>query len=137
MGSAAWRLVSRTSGRTIAARLEVADGFWSRFVGLQFRRALPPHAALVLVPCRSLHTCFVRFPLDIAFLDRGGSVLAIRRNLLPWRTAFAPPGTYAVLEMLAGCMDLKPGESLGLESPDRGRPYPPKLAAFTANSATR
>jgi len=137
MGSAAWRLVSRTSGKTVVARLQVADGFWSRLVGLQFRRALPPHAALLLVPCRSLHTCFVRFPLDVAFLDRHGSVLVIRRNLRPWRVAFAPPDTYAVLEMLAGWTDLQPGETLRLESSDRGTAYPPKLAAFSPDSAIR
>ncbi len=83
--AATWRLVSRASGKTVVARLQIADGFWSRLVGLQFRRALPPDAALLLVPCHSVHTCFVRFPLDVAFLDRHGAVLAIRRNLRPWR----------------------------------------------------
>ncbi len=135
MGSAAWRLVSRTSGRTVVARLQVADSFGSRLLGLQFRRALPPHAALLLVPCRSLHTCFVRFPLDVAFLDRHGSVLHIRRNLRPWRLAFAPQDTYAILEMLAGSMDLQPGESLRLASPDGNAEPPPKLAAFSLDSA--
>ena len=94
-----WRLVSKTTGKTVVARLTIADGFWSRLVGLQFRRPLPSDAGLLLVPCNSVHTCFVRFPVDVVFLDDRGCVLAVRQNLRPWRLAFGPRKTHAVLEM--------------------------------------
>ena len=80
-----WRLVSETTGKTVVANLTIADGFWSRLVGLQFRRPLASDAGLLLVPCNSVHTCFVRFPLDVVFLDDHGIVSAVRRNLRPWR----------------------------------------------------
>ena len=80
---AEYRLVSRTDGRTVVAQLHIADGFWSRFVGLQFRRPLPSECGLLLVPCHAVHTCFVRFALDLIFLDREGRILAMRRNLRP------------------------------------------------------
>ena len=124
-----WRLVSRTTGKTVAARLEVASTFWSRLLGLQFRRKLPADAALLLVPCTSIHTAFVRFPLDVAFLDRGGLVLVVRRDLRPWRLAFAPRKCHAVIEFAAGRADLFPGEVLRLEGPVGGEstPSPPAL----------
>lgn len=131
-----WRLVSRTSGKTVVARLQIADGFWSRLVGLQFRRPLPADAALLLVPCHSVHTCFVRFPLDVAFLDRHGSVLAICRNLRPWRLAFGPRKSHAVLEMPAGRTDLQLGDILGIEPSVDGTTTPPKRASFLQNSQT-
>ena len=87
-----WRLVNETTGKAVVARLTIADGFWSRLAGLQFRRELPSDAGLLLVPCASVHTCFVRFPLDVVFLDDAGRVLSIRRNLRPWRLAWDRAG---------------------------------------------
>jgi len=124
--------VSRTTGRTVVARLEIAHGFWSRFIGLQFRRTLPADSALLLAPCGSIHTAFVRFSLDVAFLDRQGVVLAVRRNLRPWRLAFGPKGSHAVLEFAAGAADLLPGEMLRLDSPD-DRDQAPRPAEFLHN----
>lgn len=111
----AWRMVSETTGKTVVARLKIADGFWSRLAGLQFRRPLPSEAGLLLVPCSSVHTCFLRFPVDVVFLDGKGAVLAIRRGLHPWRLAWGPRGSHAVLEVLAGSADLHPGEKLRIE----------------------
>ena len=110
-----FRLVSETTGKTVVAELRVADGFWSRLIGLQFRRPLPADAGLLLVPCNSVHTCFLRFPIDVVFLDGKGSILAIRRHLRPWRLAWGPRKSYAVLEVLAGSADVNPGEKLRVE----------------------
>ncbi len=109
------RLVSETSGKVLIGRLTVADTFWSRFVGLQFQRKLAAGDGLLLVPCSSVHTSFLRFPLDVVFLDRHGSVLAIRRNLRPWRMAWGPRKSHAVLEVPAGSGDFQLGEQLRIE----------------------
>ena len=124
-----WRLVSKSTGKIVTARLTIADKFWPRLVGLQFRRAIPSDAGLLLVPCNSVHTCFVRFPVDVVFLDRNGSVLAVRRNLRPWRVAFGPRKSHAAVELAAGSADLQPGESLRLEPTEEGI-APPTAAAF-------
>ncbi len=124
-----WRLVSETTGRTVVARLTIADGFWSRLAGLQLRRPLPADAGLLLVPCRSVHTCFVRFPVDVLFLDGKGCVLAVRRGLRPWRAAWGPRGSHAALEVIAGSADCGPGEKLRLE-PAEGESPPPGSVSF-------
>lgn len=125
-----WQLASETTSQIVVTRLKIADGFWSRLVGLQFRRKLPSGAGLLLVPCNSVHTCFVRFPVDVVFLDRGGRVLAIRQNLRPWRLTFGPRGSHAVLEVDVGSADFHVGEMLRLVSAEDSMPAPPASVAF-------
>ena len=125
-----WRLVSKTTGKIVVAQLRIADGFGSRLAGLQFRRPLPAAAGLLLVPCNSVHTCFVRFPVDVVFLDNRGCVLAVRHNLHPWRLAFGPRKTHAVVEMIAGVAGVEPGQALRLEPADESKPTPPTSVAF-------
>ena len=91
---------------------------------------LPSDAGLLLVPCNSVHTCFVRFPVDVVFLDDRGCVLAVRHNLRPWRLAFRPRKTHAVLEMTGGATELQPGEILRLEATDASQSVTPTSAAF-------
>lgn len=125
-----WRMVSRTTGKTIVARLQIADSYGSRLLGLQFRRALAPDSGLLLVPCNSVHTCFMRFPVDVVFLDRVGVVLAIHRNVVPWRVAFGPRRGHATLELPGGACTLQTGETLRLESVDGSDIAPPPSVAF-------
>ena len=125
-----WRLVSETTGKTVVARFTIADGFWARAIGLQFHRPLASDAGLLLVPCSSVHTCFVRFPLDVVFLDDHGAVLAVRRGLRPWRLAWGPRKSRAALEVIAGSADVRPGEKLRLEPACEGGSAPPKSVAF-------
>jgi uncharacterized membrane protein (UPF0127 family) len=111
------RLQLRTAaGETLACRL--ADGFATRFLGLMGRRALPPDEGLLLAPGGSIHTLFMRFPLDVVFVGADGTALGIRRRLRPWRFARAPRGTRYVLELTAGGQaagGLEEGSQLELE----------------------
>ena len=67
----------------IVANLELATTFWQRFKGLQLRRQLRNDQGLLISPCSSLHTCFMRFPIDVTALDFEGTVLACRRDVKP------------------------------------------------------
>lgn len=119
-------MTNRQTGQTVVERLEIADRFLSRLIGLQFRRRLPPEAGLLLVPCSSIHTCFVRHPLDLVFLNLQGSVLEVRRHVRPWRIAIGPRGTHALLELPAGAGQICPGQSLVL-APVEGASPPPSV----------
>jgi uncharacterized membrane protein (UPF0127 family) len=100
--------------------LEIAAGYWSRLIGLQFRRRLENGAGLLLVPCSSLHTCFVRFAIDVVFLDRDGCVLAVRSSLRTWRFAIGPRLSHATLEMPSGSVSVVIGERLKITSDSSG-----------------
>jgi uncharacterized membrane protein (UPF0127 family) len=80
------------------------------------RDSLDASAALVLSPCAAIHTAFMRFPIDVLFLDRHGGVLRIVHDLGAWRLAAAARAR-AVIELsggsLRGC-DVQIGDRLYL-----------------------
>jgi uncharacterized protein len=127
-----WQLEIRDSAAVVIERLTIADRFWSRFCGLQFRRPLPPGQGILLAPCASIHTMWMRFAIDAAMLDRTGKVLALHRAVRPWRILFAPRGTHAVLEASAGTLPLSPGDIVALRS-HSGQSPPASLAGFAAS----
>lgn len=125
-----WQLEIRDKGRIVVQRLVIADRFWNRLCGLQFRRPLLPGDGILLAPCASIHTMWMRFAIDVAMLDRAGRVLAVHPAVRPWRLKFAPRGTHAVLEVSAGTLQLSAGDTLTLRS-HAGRSSPPtSLAGF-------
>ena len=69
--------------------------------GLLGRRELPRDESLLIRPAPSIHTCFMRFPIDAVFLSRDGGVLKVAANVKPWRTRSCRRA-YAVLELAAG-----------------------------------
>lgn len=84
-----------------ALRVSVARGFVARLVGLLGQRGLAPGHGLLLAPCNNVHTCFMRFAIDVVFIDRAGVVIAIVPHLAPWRVAVARRA-HACLELAAG-----------------------------------
>ncbi len=81
---------------------EFADTFWSRFCGLMGRKRLPRGRGLLLAPCSSVHMCFMRFSIDVIYLDREYRIRKIVRNLHPWIGLSMCPGAWGVLEMASG-----------------------------------
>ena len=64
---------------------EIAETFAQRAVGLIGRRNLPPGTGMLITRCNCVHTFFMRFPIDVTFLDRHGKVIRLVRNVRPWR----------------------------------------------------
>jgi uncharacterized membrane protein (UPF0127 family) len=69
--------------------------------GLLGRKPLSENEGLLLTPAAAIHTWFMRFPIDVVFLDRELTVTAVVPELRPWRTA-ARRGAKSVLELPAG-----------------------------------
>ena len=87
--------------RVVCERCLVADSPWARMRGLLGRRGLESGEGLLLRPTGSVHTFFMRFPIDVVFLSRDGEVLKIAQALSPWHTAGARRAKVA-LELAAG-----------------------------------
>ena len=64
-----------------------AHGFMSRLAGLLTRPPLRENEALYLVPCAGVHTFFMRYSIDVAFVNHEGQVIAIVNHLKPFRMA--------------------------------------------------
>jgi uncharacterized membrane protein (UPF0127 family) len=101
------------NGAFVAELAEIAMNRNARRRGLLGRDGLPPGAALLIVPCSSIHTWFMRFTIDVIFVKRDGRVLGTRTALAPWRLAVGW-GAYAVVELPAGTV-----ETAGVRSGDR------------------
>ena len=96
-------LWNRRTGQPIATRLVPAFDSAARRQGLLGRGGLDAGEALVLAPCSAVHTAFMRFPLDLLFLDRAGTVLKTASGVRPWRIRAAWRG-FAVVELAAGVL---------------------------------
>ena len=94
----------RADGRVVCERCLVATTPWARMRGLLGRDELPRGEGILLRPAGSVHTFFMRFPIDVVFLDRENRVVDVERELVPWRTA-KRRGAKAVLELSAGEAD--------------------------------
>ncbi len=77
--------VLKISGKVIVHRCYVAKDFFSRFMGLMGRREMPKDEALVFPKCNSIHTFFMRIPIDVVFVSAEGSVIEVKEALAPWR----------------------------------------------------
>jgi uncharacterized membrane protein (UPF0127 family) len=105
-----------SNGRIVCERCFVADRPFGRMRGLLGRRSLPSGEGLLLRPASSVHMFFMRFPIDVVFLDRDLRVLSVAHRLRPWRIA-GQRGARAALELTAGECErrgLRPGDRLEL-----------------------
>ena len=94
--------VLEKDGVALIDSVRVGTGFGIRFLGLMGRSKLPRGQALYFPNCGCIHTCFVRFPLDLIFLDREMRVIRIMRNVRPWRLAVGCRGAKGVVETASG-----------------------------------
>lgn len=78
---------NQTRSTCLASRCEVADTFFTRFCGLQLRKELPEGCGLLLSPCNSIHMFFMRFPIDVLFLDDALKVVGMCEGIKPWRVS--------------------------------------------------
>ncbi|HZR24100.1 MAG TPA: DUF192 domain-containing protein [Vicinamibacterales bacterium] len=93
--------MNERTGQLVASDVELAVTRAARRRGLLRRDALDPSTAFLLSPCCSIHTAFMRFPIDAIFLDRDGVVRRIVSDLKPWRAA-VDVGAWMVVEMAGG-----------------------------------
>lgn len=108
------RVVNLTRRIQIASCVEVAYSSAKRSKGLLGRNGLAPGEGLWISPCESVHTFFMRFSIDLVYLDRQYRIRKIRRDVPPWRMS-ACLRAHSVLELAAGALreeDAQPGDML-------------------------
>ena len=91
------------TGRIVAHRLVPAFDSQTRRTGLLKHTSLDEGEAMVIAPSSAVHTWFMKFDIDIAFVSRDGRVLKARDTVRPWRMTGALGG-FAVIEMKAGSL---------------------------------
>ncbi|SFH34187.1 hypothetical protein SAMN05660649_04818 [Desulfotomaculum arcticum] len=94
--------------RLIADQVFMADNLFTRLKGLLGKTCMEQGQAMVIKPCNSIHTCFMRFNIDVLFIGKNNEVVKVVRNMAPFRFAAAIKAKY-VIELPAN-FGIKPGE---------------------------
>lgn len=87
----------------IGQNIRVATTLLERTVGLLATSTLANGDGMYLSPCRSIHTFFMRFPIDVLFIDSHGKVLS-QKTYFPWKFSGVSLGAQGVLELPAGTL---------------------------------
>ena len=98
------RVLNLDRNTLLAEEVREARSPWARMVGLLGRDHLPPGHGLLIVPCSSVHTFFMRFAIDVAFLDRDGRVVRAYGSVPPFRLLTGGRGARMALELPAGTL---------------------------------
>lgn len=93
-----------TQGVVLADRVRCADTFFSRLIGLLRTPVLSTGEGLWISPCTSVHTWFMRYPIDVIFLDAKGIVLQ-SATMRPWRMSRIVWKSQGCLELPAGTIE--------------------------------
>jgi len=96
----------------------VADTSEKRRTGLLKHERLAPGEGLWIVPCESVHTFFMKFAIDLVYLDKQKKIKKIRHAVGPWRMS-ACFSAHSVLELPAGTLKetgTEPGDELAMDS---------------------
>ena len=93
--------VRTPDGRVVCERCEIPENSFGRARGLLGRDGLEPGGGMLIDRAGSVHMFFMRFPLDVVFLDRDRTVVGVRHGLRPWRVAGARRAV-AALELPVG-----------------------------------
>jgi uncharacterized membrane protein (UPF0127 family) len=89
------------NGHPTGAHVAAATAFFSRVRGLMFRKTFP-WSGLLIIPCSGIHTFFMRFSIDVVFINKDNKVTKIADHLAPWNIALPGGFSSAVLELPAG-----------------------------------
>ena len=107
------KVVNKRTGKIVGTEVAEAIGPWQSFKGLMLRKSMPEGHGLVFRPAKGIHTQFMRFPIDLVFLDKTDRVVKVHPSMRPWRFDFT--NAAGVIEFNAGAAakyDIQPGDQL-------------------------
>lgn len=79
------KLLKAENKEIILDEIEIADTIWKRFSGLMFKKKIPSNKGMLLRPSNSVHTFFMKFPIDVIFVDKNDQVIRVVPNMQPYR----------------------------------------------------
>jgi len=112
------KIHNTTKGILLAQDAFLADRLWCRVKGLLGKTGLPSGSGLVLKPCNSIHTFFMRFPIDVIFVDRNSRVVKTLPGLKPFHLTPIYFNAYLTIELPAGLIQASAtleGDTLRIE----------------------
>ena len=95
-------IYNKTKEILIADQVKVANSFLTRLVGLLNKSSLSSSEALIIRPCKAIHTWLMKFSIDVLFLDENNKVIHIMENMVPGRKSPFIKKSHQVIELQAG-----------------------------------
>lgn len=109
------KVIRKSDNREVAIQCMVAEGPFERMKGLLGRSHLTQGQGMWIEPCNNVHTFFMKFAIDVVYLDWQGQILRIYKNMQPWRTHIPVWSGRVALELPVGASDgLQVGDTLCL-----------------------
>ena len=96
------KVINQDNQRTVCSIVTICDSMWSRAKGLLGKTALNSQHGVWLKPCNAVHTCFMRFSIDVVFLNADYRVVKLFSSLGPWNMLRPVYAARSVLEISAG-----------------------------------
>lgn len=97
-------LYNETKNQEVVYHVEIAETFIQRFKGLMLRKSINSSEGLILFGCSSIHTWFMRFAIDVVFLDINHRVICMKEKIKPWRMVGFIKNAYITVELPEGCI---------------------------------
>ena len=113
-----YRLRNVTRGTVLGEAIDVADTSAKRATGLLKHTELRAGEGLWIVPCEGVHTYFMKFPLDLVYIDKKNVVRKVVRNVPPWRASFCLMA-HSIVELPVGTIEgsaTRKGDELAFEA---------------------
>jgi len=101
------KVYNSTKNNIIADEVNVANSFLTRSIGLLSKKYLLENEGLIIKPCCSIHTFFMKFPIDVLFVDSKNKIVAAYENVMPNRILPIHLSSLYVLELAAGQISRK------------------------------
>ena len=95
---------NQTRNTVLAEYADVADTSAKRNTGLLKHTRLDPGQGMWIVPCKAVHSFWMKFPIDVVYMDRKKRVRAVRHRMAPWRMSGCMTA-YSVLELPVGTIE--------------------------------
>lgn len=113
--------MNKSNKKTLVRKIEPADSIWKKTRGLMFRKSMPSDLGMLMDFGRDtkagIWMLFMRFPIDIIYIDRQNKVVDIKENIRPmslnpltWRVYYPKKPARYVLEVAAGTAKKKETE---------------------------
>jgi uncharacterized membrane protein (UPF0127 family) len=100
------RIINLRNNAVLANKARVANTYWSRLIGLLNRHSLEQGEALILKPSYSIHTLFMRFTIDVIFLDKTGRIIGALPLFRPFRISPIYPNSGVTIELPANTLKM-------------------------------
>jgi uncharacterized protein len=101
------KCINKTTGKEIFSNVKLADTYLTRLVGLLSKSKLSDEEGLLITRCPSVHTFFMRFSIDVVFLNKDNKVVKLIGNMRPWRMSPWVREAENVLELNSQASDSK------------------------------